>query len=147
MQSRAVSALQLPYYTSWVNSFRLCFFGVHAWVAIHLCVLVFSVDAELVKKGKLGYMVWDIKNYETAKAITDVSASLPGGGSGMFARRGRAKMRTSSSKCANGNDWGACPNSCRRSLCRTRCPSCSSARAWPPQCGCTTSSVWRSSSR
>ncbi|PNW87648.1 hypothetical protein CHLRE_02g142166v5 [Chlamydomonas reinhardtii] len=69
---------QLPYYTSWVNSFRLCFFGVHAWVAIHLCVLVFSVDAELVKKGKLGYMVWDIKNYETAKAITDsMSYALP----------------------------------------------------------------------
>ncbi|KAG2422329.1 hypothetical protein HXX76_016114 [Chlamydomonas incerta] len=69
---------QLPYYTSWMNSLRLCFFGVHAWVAIHLCVLVFSVDAELVKKGKLGYMVWDIKNYETAKAITDsMSYALP----------------------------------------------------------------------
>ncbi|GIL79405.1 hypothetical protein Vretimale_18290 [Volvox reticuliferus] len=62
---------QLPYYTSWMNSFRLCFFAVHAWVGLHLGVLVFVVKSHKVKKGSLGFIQWETENYETAKIITN----------------------------------------------------------------------------
>ncbi|KAG2487286.1 hypothetical protein HYH03_014127 [Edaphochlamys debaryana] len=67
---------QLPYYTSWMNSFRLCFLAVHAWVAVHLCALVFTVEAKKVDKGKMGYIVWEVvpEDYTTAKVITDSMA-------------------------------------------------------------------------
>ncbi len=55
-----------------MNSFRVCFFSVHAWVALHLCLITFLVDGKMVEKGKLGYMRWEIYNYKTAKIITDV---------------------------------------------------------------------------
>ncbi|GLI68263.1 hypothetical protein VaNZ11_012618, partial [Volvox africanus] len=62
---------QLPYYTSWMNSFRLCFFAVHAWVGLHLSVLVFLVKSHKVKKGSLGFIQWEAENYETAQIITN----------------------------------------------------------------------------
>lgn len=67
---------QLPYYTTWMNSFRVCFFSVHAWVALHLCLITFLVDGKMVEKGKLGYMRWEIYNYKTAKIITDVGRGV-----------------------------------------------------------------------
>ncbi|KXZ48338.1 hypothetical protein GPECTOR_28g744 [Gonium pectorale] len=65
---------QLPYYTTWMNSFRLCFFAVHAWVGCHLCVLVFAVKSHIVKKGSMGFIQWQTENIEVAKIITDSMA-------------------------------------------------------------------------
>lgn len=65
--------VQLPYYTSWINSFRLCFFAVHAWVGLHLGVLVFTVESKVIKKGSLGFIQWKTENVQTAEMITNVS--------------------------------------------------------------------------
>ncbi|PNH07141.1 Tiny macrocysts protein B, partial [Tetrabaena socialis] len=65
---------ELPYYTVWMNSFRLCFFAVHAWVGVHLCILMFTVDSVKVQSGNMGFAVWETANYDTAKRITDSMA-------------------------------------------------------------------------
>lgn len=60
-----------------MNSFRCCFLAVHAWVALHLCLLVFLVtDAKKIKPypGSMGYIKWKIGDgdKETARMITEV---------------------------------------------------------------------------
>lgn len=68
--------LQLPYTTAWMNSLRCAFFSVHAWVSVWLCILVFTVDAHQVAPREAHVFFWEIKNYDTAKLISDVSSYM-----------------------------------------------------------------------
>lgn len=60
---------QLPQYTAWMNSFRCCFLSVHAWVAFHLCLLVFLVDGKKeYPTGSMGYIKWKVVGDDKAVA-------------------------------------------------------------------------------
>lgn len=67
---------QLPYYTAWVNCLRCALYGVHAWVALCLVILMFRVDATRDGANKdptsTGEVFWTFYNYDEALLITNV---------------------------------------------------------------------------
>ena len=61
--------LQLPFYTSWFNCFKACFMMVHAWIAVLLVFLTWTVSAQVEEPASESWTAHNTHNPGTTWVI------------------------------------------------------------------------------